>query len=44
MTAHQKIDDDDGHYIVTPDVDLGDRCKLLFHPLDALAVLLYMLN
>lgn len=28
MTAHQKIDDDDGHYIVTPDTDLGDRCEI----------------
>ena len=27
MTGLQKIDDDDGHYIVTPDTDLGDRCK-----------------
>ena len=30
MTSHQKIDDDDGHYIVTPDTDLGDRCKSFF--------------
>lgn len=29
MTNHQKIDDDDGHYIVTPDTDLGERCEFL---------------
>lgn len=27
MTSQQKIDDEDGHYIVTPDTDLGDRCE-----------------
>lgn len=27
MTGQQKIDDEDGHYIVTSDTDLGDRCK-----------------
>lgn len=24
---NQKIDDDDGHYIVTPETDITDRCK-----------------
>ncbi|MCJ1263791.1 dual specificity protein kinase kns1 [Lobaria immixta] len=28
MTNHQKIDDDDGHYIVTPDTDLGERYQV----------------
>ena len=27
VTAQHKIDDEDGHYIVTPDTDLGDRCE-----------------
>ena len=27
MTAGQKIDDDDGHYIVTPETELGGRCE-----------------
>ena len=31
MTGQHKIDDEDGHYIVTPDTDLGDRCKSLHH-------------
>lgn len=26
-----KIDDDDGHYIVVPDADLTDKCKM-FEP------------
>ena len=26
-TQGEKIDDDDGHYIVVPDAQLGDRCK-----------------
>ena len=25
-SSHHKIDDDDGHYIVTPDTDLTERC------------------
>ena len=29
LPKHQKVDDEDGHYIVTPDTDLTDRCK---HP------------
>lgn len=28
-TSQLKIDDDDGHYIVNPDTDLGDRCEYL---------------
>jgi len=24
---NQKVDDDDGHYIVKPDTNLTDRCK-----------------
>ena len=27
-SKHQKIDDDDGHYIVTPGADFTERCKL----------------
>ncbi|KAI9735316.1 MAG: dual specificity protein kinase kns1 [Claussenomyces sp. TS43310] len=27
-TKNSKVDDDDGHYIVVPDSDLTDRCKL----------------
>jgi dual-specificity kinase len=26
-TRHEKFDDDDGHYVVTPDTPLTDRCK-----------------
>lgn len=29
MTTHEKIDDDDGHYIVTEDMPIGDRCESL---------------
>lgn len=29
MTTHEKIDDDDGHYIVTEDMPIGDRCECL---------------
>jgi dual-specificity kinase len=28
-TKNSKVDDDDGHYIVVPDTDLTERCKLL---------------
>jgi dual-specificity kinase len=28
----KKCDDDDGHYIVTPDADLTSRCKFAIHP------------
>jgi dual-specificity kinase len=24
---HEKFDDDDGHYIVTPDTPLTERCR-----------------
>lgn len=27
MPSTQKIDDQDGHYIVVPDSGLGDRCE-----------------
>ena len=27
LPKHHKVDDEDGHYIVTPDTDLTDRCK-----------------
>ena len=27
VTTHEKIDDDDGHYIVTEDMPIGDRCE-----------------
>lgn len=27
MPSTQKIDDQDGHYIVVPDSELGDRCE-----------------
>ena len=27
VTTHDKIDDDDGHYIVTEDMPIGDRCE-----------------
>jgi dual-specificity kinase len=27
FTKHQKVDDDDGHYIVVPDSDLTNRCE-----------------
>ena len=27
LPKHQKVDDEDGHYIVNPDTDLTDRCK-----------------
>ena len=30
MTSHEKIDDDDGHYIVTEDMPIGDRCESFF--------------
>ena len=30
VTLHEKIDDDDGHYIVTEDMPIGDRCESLF--------------
>lgn len=30
VTTHEKIDDDDGHYIVTEDMPIGDRCECLF--------------
>lgn len=26
MTQHERVDDDDGHYIVTPETYLGERC------------------
>ncbi len=26
MTPHEKIDDEDGHYIVIEDTPIGDRC------------------
>lgn len=26
-TQGEKIDDDDGHYVVVPDAQLGERCK-----------------
>lgn len=29
LHKHQKVDDDDGHYIVQPDTPLTDRCELL---------------
>lgn len=29
VTPHDKIDDDDGHYIVTEDMPIGDRCECL---------------
>ncbi|KAL8946568.1 MAG: hypothetical protein Q9222_007053 [Ikaeria aurantiellina] len=29
MTQHEKVDDDDGHYIVTPDMYLGERYQVL---------------
>lgn len=29
VTTHEKIDDDDGHYIVTEDMPIGDRCESL---------------
>lgn len=29
MTSHENIDDEDGHYIVTEDMPIGDRCKCL---------------
>lgn len=29
VTTHEKIDDDDGHYIVTEDMPIGDRCEWL---------------
>ena len=29
VTTHEKIDDDDGHYIVTEDMLIGDRCECL---------------
>ncbi|KAJ9219297.1 kinase-like domain-containing protein [Paecilomyces variotii] len=28
-SKHQKVDDDDGHYIVTPDTDLTDRYSII---------------
>ncbi len=27
MTPHEKIDDEDGHYIVVEDTPIGDRCR-----------------
>lgn len=27
VTTHEKIDDDDGHYIVTEDMPIGERCE-----------------
>ena len=27
MTPNEKIDDEDGHYIVTEDMHIGDRCE-----------------
>ena len=27
ITPHEKIDDEDGHYIVTEDMPIGDRCE-----------------
>lgn len=27
MPSTQKIDDQDGHYIVVPDSELGERCE-----------------
>lgn len=29
VTTHEKVDDDDGHYIVTEDMSIGDRCECL---------------
>lgn len=26
-SRHEKFDDDDGHYLVTPDTPLTDRCE-----------------
>lgn len=34
MTTHEKIDDDDGHYIVTEDMPIGDRCEIFFEIAD----------
>ncbi|TAQ87849.1 hypothetical protein B7494_g3806 [Chlorociboria aeruginascens] len=31
-TKNTKVDDDDGHYIVVPDTDLTERCKLPYVP------------
>lgn len=28
-TKDQKVDDDDGHYIVVPEADLTERCRSL---------------
>lgn len=27
VTPHEKIDDDDGHYMVIEDTPIGDRCE-----------------
>lgn len=29
LTYNQKVDDEDGHYLVVPEAQLGDRCKLI---------------
>ena len=34
VTSHEKIDDDDGHYIVTEDMPIGDRCENFFESAD----------
>lgn len=34
MTQHERVDDDDGHYIVTPETYLGERCTLTYDPTD----------
>ena len=37
LPKHQKVDDEDGHYIVTPDTDLTDRCKQPTHKIQELS-------
>jgi hypothetical protein len=27
LHQHEKVDDEDGHYIVAPDTELAERCK-----------------
>ena len=31
LTANENIDDEDGHYRVTEDMPIGDRCRFILH-------------